>query len=293
VSYLLFVDESGHDHRRTPYEVRCGVALHAADVWPFVQAMRALEEDAFGAPLHRFGSEIKGRKLLDRDRFRWDAQEAAMPDVARRRHASSFLRRTAAHEPPKREEFTAYGQASLYAARGVLSLLEKYRVRIFASAVPRGVPAATECEDLLRKDSVFLLERYFYFLEEKDALGLLVFDETDKALDRRYLAQVERYFTLTANGRLRTRRIVPAPLFVSSDLAYPVQSADVCAYCINWGFRQPERGMAEPVRQEIADLAAKALARLQWRGTGRRGEQKYASCGIVYVADPCSARRKQ
>ena len=31
MSYLLFLDESGHDHRTMPYEVRGGVALHASE----------------------------------------------------------------------------------------------------------------------------------------------------------------------------------------------------------------------------------------------------------------------
>ena len=40
-------------------------------------------------------------------------------------------------------------------------------------------------DDFLRKDAVFLFERFFYFLEEKDAHGVLVMDETDKREDRR------------------------------------------------------------------------------------------------------------
>ncbi len=28
MSWLLFLDESGHDHRQLPYEVRGGIALH-------------------------------------------------------------------------------------------------------------------------------------------------------------------------------------------------------------------------------------------------------------------------
>ena len=67
MSYLWFMDESGHDHRSMPYEVRGGVALHASRVWPFVQKMRALEQEAFGGSLHKFATEIKGSKLLDKD----------------------------------------------------------------------------------------------------------------------------------------------------------------------------------------------------------------------------------
>ena len=33
MSWLLFMDESGHDHKNTPLEVRGGIALHAKDIW--------------------------------------------------------------------------------------------------------------------------------------------------------------------------------------------------------------------------------------------------------------------
>jgi len=32
MAWLLFLDESGHDHKQMPYEVRGGVALHAGEV---------------------------------------------------------------------------------------------------------------------------------------------------------------------------------------------------------------------------------------------------------------------
>ncbi len=51
MSWLLFLDESGHDHKTTPYEVRGGVAIHAGELWSFVRAVQGLELDAFGAEL--------------------------------------------------------------------------------------------------------------------------------------------------------------------------------------------------------------------------------------------------
>lgn len=118
MSYLLFLDESGHDHREAPYEVHGGIALHASQVWPFVQAVRALEAEAFGVPLHEFGTEIKGSKLLDKKRYEWAAQEIQpMPDIARRQHAKAFLRKGRTKEAQTRSEFTAYGQACLKMAK--------------------------------------------------------------------------------------------------------------------------------------------------------------------------------
>ncbi|WP_437876345.1 hypothetical protein [Sorangium sp. So ce513] len=69
MSYILFLDESGHDHRTMPYEVRGGVILHASKLWPFVQGMRRLEMTSFGATLASVGSELKGHRLLDKNRF--------------------------------------------------------------------------------------------------------------------------------------------------------------------------------------------------------------------------------
>gem|GEM_PF-5278458 len=34
-------------------------------------------------------------------------------------------------------------------------------------------------------------------------------------------------------------------------MAYPIQAANLCIYCINWGFRIPTQAMTEPAREEI------------------------------------------
>jgi hypothetical protein len=60
MSWLLFLDESGHDHRNTPYEVRGGFAVQASKLWPLIRAVRTLEQSTFGTYLNHYGSEIKG-----------------------------------------------------------------------------------------------------------------------------------------------------------------------------------------------------------------------------------------
>jgi hypothetical protein len=85
VSWLLFLDEPGHDHKNCPYEVRGGISIHASKVWPFVQQLQAAEFAAFGASLREYSKELKGSQLLNKDRFRWAAQAKWMPDEARRR----------------------------------------------------------------------------------------------------------------------------------------------------------------------------------------------------------------
>ena len=291
MSYLLFMDESGHDHKVAPYEVRGGVAIHARKLWPFIQAMQALEQSAFGGFLHQYKAEIKGRRILAKERFRWAAQGPLLDDEARRKHAIAFLNRAIQHKKPRRIEFTAMGQASLMMARGIFDLLSSHDAVLFASVVPDVPrPATYEAKEFLRKDQVFLLERFFYFLEAKKEAGLLVMDETDKVADRRFVERMQRYFSKTTTGRYRTAWIVPVPFFVASDMTYAVQAADVCIYCINWGFRLPTLGMSAPVRSEIRQEFGAVLGRLQFEGDGYRDGKVFRTHGIVYVPDPYTAR---
>jgi hypothetical protein len=254
LSYLFFLDESGHDHQNCPYEVRGGIVLHAGRFWRFVQDFATLEESCFGVRLPEFNVEVKGSSLLDKKRFRWASQGDLLDDVARRKYCIGFLNKGLQHASPSEIEFRAFGQACLSLARGIFQLLRTHNARVFASVVPSTIekPATPEAEDYLRKDLVFLLERYFNFIApQKNETGLLVFDETDASADRNFIRQIERYFTLTQMGRFRANSVVPVPFFVESGLTRAVQAADVCIYAINWGFRLPTRGMDADVRQEL------------------------------------------
>jgi Protein of unknown function (DUF3800) len=292
MSWLLFLDESGHDHRTMPYEVYGGVAIHAGQLWPFIQSIQTLEVSAFGDELHRYGKEIKGCKLADKDRYKWAAQMPTMNDEERRKNSLAFLNRSAAGEKLKREHFTAYGQACLGMATGVFQLLRDHNATLFASVIPRGTtkPKGFQHDEYLRKDHVFLLERFFYFLEGKKEHGLIVCDETEKANDRRWVRRIESYFTKTQTGLFRTHWIVPTPLFVSSEMAYPVQAADLCIYCLNWGFRLPSLGMDAQTRPEIGSDFAPWLSRLQFSGDCYRGGSVFHEYGIVFVPDPYTSR---
>ncbi|MBI5724272.1 MAG: DUF3800 domain-containing protein [Planctomycetes bacterium] len=291
MSYLLFIDESGHDHRSAPYEVHGGIALHASKLWPFIKAMQELEQAAFGGLLHQYGTEIKGAKLLNKERFRWASQDHMLDDEARRKHSLAFLNRTVQGRIPSRIEFTAYGQASLLMARGIFDLLNSHGAVLFASVIPGVIkPSTFEANEFLRKDQVFLMERYFYFLEAKREPGLLVMDETDKVQDRNFVRRMEMYFKQTQTGRYRTSWIVPVPFFVSSDMTCAVQAADVCIYCVNWGFRLPPLGMDAPVRPEIQQEFGRLLGNLQFEGDGYKDGKVYHTRGIIYVPDPYTAR---
>jgi len=292
MSWLLFLDESGHDHKSMPYEVRGGVVLHASKLWPFVQNVQRLELATFGTALHQFGKELKGCKLLDKDRFKWASQGAEQPDEARRKHCRGFLTKGLEKKSPSRDEFTAYGQACLKMARGLFQLLRDHEAKLFAAVIPKNIqrPATTEAKEYLRKDQVFLLERFFYFLELQRQHGLLVMDEIEKNEDRRFVKRLERYFTKSQTGQYRSAWIVPTPFFVSSDMTYPVQAADLAIYCVNWGFRLSSRGMNAPARMEIADEFGPWLNQLQFRGESYRDGKVYEQYGIVYIPDPYTSR---
>ncbi|MDE2673577.1 MAG: hypothetical protein OXH65_00530 [Paracoccaceae bacterium] len=88
---------------------------------------------------------------------------------------------------------------------------------IFAAAIPCGTrrrPPNYQFDDFLCKDHVFLFERFFYLLEEKNEHGVIVMDETEKKQDNRFVIRMEQYFSKTENGRERAERIVPASFFV-------------------------------------------------------------------------------
>jgi hypothetical protein len=293
MAWLLFLDESGHDHVQMPYEVRGGIALQDAQLWPFTRTVQQLEREAFGCSLHEFQKELKGCTLLDRKRFRFASQAEPMPVAERQKHCRSFLMKGFQKLSPNSSEFCAYGQACLEMARGMFQLLRDHKAVLFASMIPRGAGKATgPAEDLLRKDQVFLLERFFYFLEQEQQHGLLVMDGTDKKLDRKFVRQLESYFSTSNTGRYRTQWIVPTPFFVSSDMAYPIQAADVCISCVNWAFRLPTHGMNEPVREELRREFFDWLRGLQFHGDGYKDGHVFEVWGICYVPNPCAPGRE-
>ena len=295
MSYLLFLDESGHDHKAAPYEVTGGVALHVSKLWQLVQHMQRLELEAFGVRLSEYRSELKGSKLLNRYRFKWAAQRDRLHDEERRKHSRAFLTKGLEKKSPTRNEFTAYGQACLEMARGMFELLRQLDAKLFAAVIPATVtkPSTFKAEEYLRKDHVFLLERFFYFLESKQQHGVLVLDAVDRGADQKFVRRLERYFTNTQTGRYRASWIVPVPLFVSSDMTYPVQAADLAIYCVNWGFRLKTIGMSAAARSEIAGEFGPWLNQLQYVGQGYRDGKVFESFGICYVSDPYESGQKQ
>ena len=286
MTQLFFMDESGHDHKNMPYEVRGGFSIHVSKLWPFVQKMQDLEMECFG---QRRLVEIKGSKLLDKRKFKWAAQDKDLDSVRRKSLCKEFFQNSG--DPP-RDQFTAYGQACLKMAQGIVDLLIDLDAVIFAVAIPSGIrwPPNYRLGDFLRKDQVFLFERFFYLLEDRNEHGVIVMDETEKKQDSRFVTRMEKYFTKTEKGCERAKRIVPAPFFVSSDTAVAVQAADLCIFAINWGVRLPSRGMNAETRPEIKKMFEKKLKEIQYY-RGRYPSQEYKSYGITFVPNPYEANQ--
>ena len=294
MAWLLFMDECGHDHQDVPYEVRGGFAIADKVLWPFVQDVLRLELECFGARLSDYKSEIKGTKLLAKDRFKNGLREPVFDHSPRQALCRQLLQGGLEKRPPGKLQLTAYGQASLRMVDGIFDLLDRHKARIFASTVPRGAgkPAkgAAPPPDILRKDHIFLLERFCYFLEKKREMGLIVMDEVEKSADRKFVQRLHDYFLKTDKGRYRSKWIVPSPFFVASDMALPVQVADVVIYALSWGYRHPSEMMAE-TRKEIADRYGQRIEQLKWKGDGYDGTKTFKSFGIVCVPDLYKPRK--
>ena len=290
---LLFLDESGHDHGEAPYEVLAGVTVSESLLWPLIQAIRGAELEHFGVYMRKLNVEFKGKKLLKRKTFRHAAQSRQIAPDTRRDLARSFLEKGHRQkngesiEELKSEEFAAYGQAVLAFISRVLGLMSQYRVKTFAAMVNKRAISPLD-DSMLRRDYAFLFQRFFYYLEDTSdkEMGLIVFDELEKAQCGLRIQQLERYFLETTKGYERSARIVPEPFFVQSDLTTAVQLADIVAYCANWAIRVGPK-MNQPIRSELKPFADQILG-MSYHGKRADipgGTILWPKYGIFYVDD--------
>jgi hypothetical protein len=221
MAFFLFVDESGQDHHDSPYEVLAGVAISDIDLWDFIRRAHELETSCFGRKYRDNGNEIKARTFLKRKTFRLANQLPALPLAER-----AALAKLALNDGRKvtKVQLTALAQAKLDYSRRLLELCNQFGFKVFASIIgdEDSIPVNKE---MLRKDYIYLFERFYYFLEDKEdeSRGIVVFDELDKSASHLLLGQMDRYFKRTSKGRSRARLIIPEPFFVHSDLTTGIQ----------------------------------------------------------------------
>ena len=289
------MDESGHDHRNTPLEVRGGVAIQDSKIWAFVKDWEEAKRFAFGDIIDRTDIEIKGSKLLEARTFKQADQisEWLRPHDRHKAVARLITQKGQGIKPSKRD-LAAYGQAKLIMADRIFKLIEDHDGKIFASLIPRGVrrPRDYKFDHFLRRDHIYLQERYFNFLEGRQEHGLFVMDQIEVKEDSRFVRRLNDYYRKTQKGIERTQWIVPTPLFVDSQLAVGVQAADVVLYCINYGYRRNEWGFTGLTRQEIKQRYGGLIHKFRYKGEVCNEEKVYPSYGIVYLSDPYTTAEK-
>lgn len=255
MSWALFIDESGQDQQRSPYEVLAGVAVEDRKLWKLICDLSRAQVEIFGLNLFEiYGKEAKAQKLLKTKVFKHAAQLPAMDPIVRAKLAREIIEDG---ETVSRDRLTALAQAKLAYVETALDLCAQANVSAFASIVPQS--AIRPPNNTLRKDYAYLFERFFNFLNNQKTphMGYLIFDEIEKSASQILLNQVGNYFLKTNKGQKRSRLIIPEPLFVHSDLTTMIQIADIVAYVVSWSVRL--KGMEEPRRSELDFLATKVI----------------------------------
>ena len=247
MAYFLFIDESGQDHRNSPYEVLAGVTIPDTVLWSLIKEVHKIELSCFGRKYRSEGREIKAIKFLNRKTFRLAAQMEPIGAIERNRLAKEALDNG---ETATRSQLTALAQAKLSYVSQIFQLAREYHCKVFASIIASTDKIIID-NSMLRKDYVYLFERFYYFLEDKpeNPRGIVVFDELDKSASHLLLTQMDKYFKSTEKGRSRSNLIIPEPFFVHSDLTTGIQIVDFVAYLISWSFRVA--GLDKPKREEL------------------------------------------
>lgn len=290
MAWFLFIDESGQDHKESPYEVLAGIAIKDEALWGLIQEVHDAELAHFGRRYSEGARELKGTKILKRKTFshaklNCQVLPNEVPQLARETLDDGAKNKSIRH-------LKSLALAKIAYVSDLFAMCATHGCRVFASVVETDAPPTASGG--LRKDYAYLFERFFYFLEDEAEnngqrqQGVIVFDELEKARSHILIDQAHRYFKETATGRLRAQLIVPEPFFVHSDLTTGVQIADLVAYCISWGFRTPH--MTKPARIELASYGAQ-IARLRYRTYRlRMGNPSFEIWSIAHIDDLRTSR---
>ena len=269
MAYFLFIDESGQDHQNSPYEVLAGVAIQDIELWKFIKEAHEIEFDCFGRRYRLDGREIKALKFLKTKTFRLANQLEPINLFERTEWAKKALENG---ETADKNQITALAQAKLSYVKQIFQLCQQYRCKVFASIVADPKKVLYD-SSMLRKDYIYLFERFYYFLEDNpsEPRGVVVFDELDKSASHILLTQMDKYFKNTAKGRARSSLIIPEPFFVHSDLTTGIQVVDFVAYLLSWNFRVGE--LLKSGREELNSYIEQ-IKSLRYKTTREIGDNK-------------------
>ena len=292
MAWFLFVDESGQDHRESPYEVLAGVAILDSDLWSLIQELHDAELEHFGRRYGDGARELKAKAILKRKTFTRARGSTLLP------HEVPELAKNILDDGAgcgSARNIQALSLAKIAYVTSVFSICERHKCRVFASIVdPKALPTASGG---LRKDHGYLFERLFNFLEDESSdrnypqQGIVVFDELEKSRSHILIDQAHRYFKETTVGQHRAKLVIPEPFLVHSELTTGVQIADLVAYCLSWGFRLPK--MDAPARTELAPYVdqLKRLRHLALRTIN--GKVGFEIWSIPFIDDLRTMKEKQ
>ena len=282
MTHFLFVDESGQDHRESPYEVLAGLAIDDRDLWNLIQSVQLTEVECFGTRYSSGARELKGSKLLKAKTFRHARLASNLDSDERVELARACLLEGQSASP---RTLAALAQAKLEFVRRLFDLVASFRGVAFGMIINKHAPRPAGNE-MLRRDYSFLFQRFFYFLEDigPTAMGAVVFDELERSRSHILVNQMYAYFEQTVTGRQRAGRVIPEPFFVHSDLTTGVQLADLLAYTLSWGFRGL-RGMVEPRRRELEPFVRQACG-IRYDSVRKQGSTPdFKVRGFHYIKD--------
>lgn len=247
MSYFAFFDESGHDFGESPYMVIAGVLVEDCKLWPLIRELQELEIAHFGIRYSQGERELKAKKILKRKTFKLANQ---LPLLQKEIMVTQAKKCLIEGESADRLMLTALAQAKISFVKEILLSLRRYNVCIIAAVQDHDLKVQP-IEGFLKKEYVFLCERFYYFLKSRPGnnQGIIALDESDSHQHRIFVEQINNYFIKTENGRERAAKIIPEPLFVHSELTTGVQLADLVAYLISWGYRFGE--LTKPSRNEL------------------------------------------
>ncbi|MGQ0675923.1 MAG: DUF3800 domain-containing protein [Rhodospirillales bacterium] len=280
MAWFLFVDESGHDRKASPYEVLAGVAIQDRVLWTLINKIHETEIKHFGRRYSAGSNELKGTKILKNKVFQHAQLNVSVAQADIQNFARFALDQGASAQV---QHLKALALAKLAYVKDVFDLCIHHECKAFASVVE--IDAHPTSTDGLRKDYAFLFERFFYWLEDGEPKehGIVVFDELEKSKSHLLIDQTHRYFKESATGRHRATLIVPEPFFVHSELTTGIQIADLVAYVISWGFRTTR--MSKRSREELRPFANQ-VGRLRYKTMReRRGNPNFEIWSFAHITD--------
>ena len=288
---LFFIDESGTDHKKAPYEILGGIGVREQDAWSLICELQQAQLRHFGVELADVGIECKGSQLLKTKVFRNAGRAEKIEEPTKTSLTRNFLlkgqraRETGTSHPMTRDELTSYSQSCIEYARSVFELCEAHQVLTFAIFMHPDAPQPSR-DDMLRKDMSSLIKLFWYATEQTSLTehGLIIFDETENSESKRLVRRMRNYFRRTEVGQRLSGRLLPEPLFVHSDLTTLVQVADLVCYSVNWGYRRAK--MDKSVREEMRQFGELA-AKLKWRDPEEEVLRSigYPASGFTYFDD--------